>query len=79
MRQHAAREGEQGRAGWQTQTNSVGVHQGQRAPQQCRTRIDTDSTHQVQRFAVGPDQDVLAVVQQRLTDIDAARASTERR
>ena len=47
----------------------------QRQPQQALARIDADGAHQAQGFAIGAEQDVLAVVQRDAVALDRARAS----
>ena len=49
----------------------------QRKPLQQLLRVITHLFDQAQRFAIGADQDVLAVVQVQTVDFDAARASAE--
>ncbi len=54
-----------------------GVAHLQRQAQHGAGRIDADLAHHLQGLAVGTEQDVLAVVQRDLIDVDPPRAAAE--
>ncbi len=49
----------------------------QRQPQQALLRVDADGAHQTQGFAIGAEQDVLAVIERDAVDLDRARAAAQ--
>ena len=66
------------REAWQFHFESgAGVGQFKRDASEQALTISADRVHQAQSFAIGADQNVLAVVERVTMDVDAARAATQ--
>ena len=57
--------------------HAAGKHQAERVAREQLVGIRADQAHQAQQLGVGPDQDVLAVVERQAVRLDAAGAPSQ--